>query len=208
MAPFSFRAPRSAALRAWHWLDAAAISGLLATVLLRKTWLSWRANAALITDRLAEQGTAITPELAREIALSMRAPMWEWHYRLGILLAFLVAARVLVAAWFPEERPFAAAYRAALAARAGGSLHVAAVRAFYAAFYLALTFMVVSGLLMYFHEALGIGEAVEDTLKELHEWTMWSFAAFAAIHVGGVVVAELTGEAGLVSDMIHGGHRP
>lgn len=203
----SFRQYRPAALRVWHWLDALAITGLLATVLLRKTWLSWRTNAAFFTEKLADAGTTITPELARELAIGIRTPMWDWHYRLGILLAVLLVVRVVVAVVSPDQRPFAAAVRAVSAARTGGSVHVAAVRAFYAAFYLALAFMVGSGLTMYFDEALGVPEALEDTLKELHETMMWSFVGFAAIHLGGVVVAELRGYPGLISEMISGGER-
>ncbi|MEN0059456.1 MAG: cytochrome b/b6 domain-containing protein, partial [Bdellovibrio sp.] len=65
MAVVQFRKYQPLGLRIWHWLNALAILGLLLTVLLRKTFLSWRTNSALIEAKLQAAGTAITPELAK-----------------------------------------------------------------------------------------------------------------------------------------------
>ena len=39
--------------RIWHWMMAFSVIGLLGTVALRKTFLSWHTNAELIQVKLA-----------------------------------------------------------------------------------------------------------------------------------------------------------
>lgn len=198
-------------LRLWHWLDALAIGGLLATVLLRKTFLSWRTNAAYLEAQLAQAGTVITPELAKEVAVGIRTPMWWWHYVLGFSLAFLLLMRLGVALRHPEQRAVANAWRALQAARVAGAgsraeaVHVALVKASYVVAYLAMGFMVMSGINMYFAETFGIPDDTVHQIQELHEWMMWFFVAFASVHLVGVVVDELRRKSGIVSAMIHGG---
>lgn len=213
MRDLSFRKYQPMALRAWHWLDALAILGLLGTVLLRKTFLSWRTNAAFIQAELQEGGTTVTPEVAKAVAVGLRDPMWEWHYIFGFALSGLLVVRVLIAIFLPKERPLAAAVGAVRSVapapqeRKLGAAHFAFVKVGYAVFYLAVLFMAVSGLLMYFHEALGMSEDLEHQIKEIHELLLWPFAIFAAGHVVGVVVAEHRGQAGIVSDMVQGGRK-
>ncbi len=65
--------------RLWHWLHAAVILGLLGTVFLHKTFLSWRANSEILIQKLSGFGIDITAEQAKALAKAVRAPMWEWH---------------------------------------------------------------------------------------------------------------------------------
>jgi len=46
--------------RIWHWVHAAVILGLLGTVFLRKTFLSWRTNSELLTQKLADIDLTVT----------------------------------------------------------------------------------------------------------------------------------------------------
>ena len=69
----------SISLRIWHWLHAIAVTGLLATFFLRKTFLSWKTNSDLIVAKMAEFDIAVTADQAKTIARAIRAPMWEWH---------------------------------------------------------------------------------------------------------------------------------
>ena len=78
----------SAHFRLWHWLNAFVVLGLLSTVLLRKTFLSWRTNSEIIMTKLSEAGTEITAEQAKLIAKAIRAGMWEWHIIFGYALTF------------------------------------------------------------------------------------------------------------------------
>lgn len=213
MRTISFRKYQPVALRAWHWLNALALLGLLGTVLLRKTVLSWRTNSAFIQDQLQQAGTPITPELAKAIAVGIRTPMWDWHYVFGFTLAGLLVARLLIAIFLPQERPVTRAARMvrgiadAPAEQKLGAVHIAVVKVGYVLFYLAALFMVSTGSLMYFKDALGLSADLVHSIKDVHEPAMWLFVVFAASHIVGVVITEHRGTRGIVSDMIQGGDR-
>src|SRR5690606_2664226 len=93
----SFRASRPLMLRIWHWLNALAMLGILGTVLLRKTFLSWRTNSQVIEAEVRALGGGITAAEAADIAKTIRAPMWEWHYIFGFTLIGLLAFRIAIA---------------------------------------------------------------------------------------------------------------
>lgn len=211
MSGYSFRKHQALSLRVWHWASATVIAGLLATVALRKTFLSWRSNSALIEEKLKAAGLAVPPELAKDIAVSIRNPMWQWHIYLGYALAGLLLARILIALLAEKRSPFAEAIKAALGLRTvpapekGHALHYTLVKLGYAAFYLATLLMVATGLALAFKGALGLPEGLLETAKEVHETAMWFFVVFGAGHILGVLVAENRQDPGLVSDMIHGG---
>lgn len=211
MANYSFRKYQPLGLRLWHWLNAVAILGLLGTVLLRKTFLSWRSNAALIESKLQAAGTAITPELAKDIAVSIRNPMWDWHIYLGYSLSALILFRVAVGIFILRKCPATHAVQSVwnLKKVAPGekakALHYTFVKTGYAIFYLATVLMVITGLLLTFKENLGLEKSLVESVKEIHELMMWFFVVFVVGHLLGVVIAENREDQGLVSDMIHGG---
>ena len=76
--------------RLWHWFNAFVVLGLLGTVFLRKTFLSWRTNSEILMTKLTEFGVDISAEQAKILAKAIRAGMWEWHIILGYALAFSV----------------------------------------------------------------------------------------------------------------------
>jgi len=204
--PSTLRGTRSIWIRLWHWLDALAILGLLGTVLLRKTFLSWRTNSAFIETTLHDAGTTITPELAKKIAVGLRDPMWDFHYIFGFTLIGLFVVRIILGL-IPGQHPMFGGLRKYFAAPAGSrpSKHFLAIKAGYAVFYAMVLFMSVTGTLMYFKTELSLSKDLAGNIKEIHELSMWFFAAFVVIHTAAVVVAENQDEPGLVSDMINGG---
>lgn len=206
-----FKRPRPLGLRLWHWLNAAALLGSLGTVLLRKTFFSWRTNAALVEHKVHELGGTISSDGAVVVAKALRAPMWDWHYVFGFALTALLVLRLALTLADPEQAPLRTAWREMTrwlplpVARKKAATHHLLVRLMYAVFYVALTFMVVSGLILYFEGALGLSKELKGSVKNAHELAMWLFVIFTGSHVAGVLVAELRGERGLVSDMINGG---
>lgn len=186
-------------LRIWHWLNAVIIFGLLATVLLRKTVLSWRTNSALIETKLKEAGTMITPELAKDIAVSIRNPLWDWHIYLGFGLSVLLMGRILIALFSKKRNP------GAHALKSFKPLHNTLVRTGYAVFYFVTLLMVVTGLMQTFKTEFGFSKEFIGSVKELHELMMWFFVAFVGAHILGVVVAENRKDPGIISNMVHGG---
>jgi Ni/Fe-hydrogenase 1 B-type cytochrome subunit len=208
--PHSLRAPRSLPLRLWHWLDATVVLGSLGTVLLRKTFLSWRENGPLIDAKVAELGGSLPPDAAVAVAKMLRDRMWEWHYTFGVALAVLLVLRVGLALFDAEQDPVRSTWRlfsrvrAAPAGERGAGMHHLLVKLLYLTFYLLLAVMAASGLTMWFGDELGLSKPLADWLKEAHELLMWAFVGFVPLHVVGVVIAELRGDRGLVSGMIHG----
>ena len=168
----------SVLLRSWHWLNAVVVIGLLGTFFLRKTFLSWKTNATLITEKLGSYGIEVTADQAKAIARAIRAPMWEWHIILGVALGFGY-----------EEN---------------GSLHTRLVHWGYKALYLVLVFMAVSGVMIHWDEALGISHAMVESLEGIHESVAWAVVYFVPLHILGVIVAEHRGQKNITSKMISG----
>lgn len=210
---YSFKKFQPLSLRIWHWLNALVILGLLGTVFLRKSFLSWRANVSIIQEKIKTAGGTVDPDVAKSIATTMRDNMWDWHYTLGFVLGILLAIRILIGFIVKKECPATHAVKSAMSLPTVEpdtrihAVHYTLVKTGYALFYLATLFMVISGLLMYWEEALHIPEAFADGLKEIHETLQWFFIVFVVGHIVGVIIAELRGDKGLVSDMINGGEK-
>jgi Ni,Fe-hydrogenase I cytochrome b subunit len=211
MLKYSFRKYQPLSLRLWHWLNAAVILGLLGTVLLRKTLLSWRTNSTLIQEKLKEAGTIITPELAKDLAVAIRNPLWDWHIYLGFALGALLLGRIAIALFIEKKCPGVHAFKSAMGLKdlppheKAEALHYTLVKIGYAFFYLSTALMVVTGFLLNFKTAIGLSKDLVGVTKEIHELMMWFFIFFGVGHVLGVVIAENSKAPGLISDMIHGG---
>jgi len=185
----------SRGFRLWHWLNALVILGLLGTVLLRKTFLSYHTNAAVIMDELAKLDMAITLDAAKAIAKTIRAPMWEWHYIFGFALAALLVWRI----WLHfKERSLC--FREEM--KNAPTLHEKGVYAMYGGVYGFIIVMTVSGFVLYFGKDMGLDKELLHTVKEVHEILMWFFVVFVPAHIIGLLVAENRGDKGIVSDMI------
>jgi cytochrome b561 len=179
----------------WHWLHAVVILGLLGTVFLRKTFLSWRTNSELIVNKLFDMDIEITTQQAKVIAKAIRAPMWDWHILLGYALVFLLIWRV--ALFFTESG------KQNYQNLKDESLHKKAVKLGYLGIYVVIAFMAFSGMLIYFYEALGLAKETAHDIKEVHEFIYNALLVFIPLHVIGVLVAENRDEKGIVSAMIN-----
>ncbi len=186
----------SLSFRLWHWLSAFVVLGLLGTVFLRKTFLSWRTNSEILLSKLQEMGVEISIEQAKILAKAIRAGMWEWHILLGYALVALLFYRAYVAY----------ANRGTKESFSSLSLHKKGVQSLYYLFYSVLIFMSASGLVIHFYEELHLAKESASAIKELHELAYNFFLFFVPLHVVGVLIAENRDERGLISSMIHGKH--
>jgi len=180
--------------RIWHWLNAAVIFGLLGTVFLRKTFLSYKANAEILMAKLSDMGTDITIEDAKILAKSIRSGMWEWHIILGYALAVLVVYRIVLFFLDKSEKDSFSSL----------SLHKKGVKISYYILYTAVLFMTISGFTIHFYEYLGLVKEVAKEIKEIHEAVFNIIMVFVPLHVAGVIIADAKDEHGLVSTMING----
>jgi Ni/Fe-hydrogenase 1 B-type cytochrome subunit len=180
--------------RLWHWFNAFVVLGLLGTVFLRKTFLSWRANSEILMTQLSQMGVEITTAQAKILAKAIRAGMWEWHIILGYALSALVLFRIYL--FFKDG---------SVKEKFGSlSLHKKGVQSLYYLLYATLLFMAVSGLIIHFYEQLSISKSLMEEIKEIHE-TVYNFILiFVPIHIAGVIIAEVKDEKGLISTMVNG----
>jgi len=185
--------------RLWHWVHAMVILGLLGTVFLRKTFLSWRANSELLTQKLSEIDLSVTEAQAKVLAKAIRAPMWEWHILLGYALAALVVWRIIL--FFTESGK--QNYRHLKEE----NLHKKLVKLGYIGIYIVIAFMAVSGLVIHFYETLGLLKETAHDIKEVHELVFNAVLIFVPLHIIGVIIAENRDEKGIISDMINGGSK-
>jgi len=179
--------------RIWHWTMAISVIGLFFTVLLRKTFLSWHTNAALIQSKMAETGTEITAETAKMIAKAIRAPMWEWHYIFGLVLGISIAMRIYMLLAKQAQLPLTVLLQAPKEEKLQRAV------------YLVLGFSImVMALTLYFEETLGLTKEGTAWVKELHEITMYAVLGLVVLHLAGVFRHEIMTKEGIVSNMIHG----
>lgn len=182
-------------LRIWHWLNFVAISAILLTVLLRKTFLAYRTNSSLIQEKTAAAGTPVTKAVADEIAKAMRDRMWDWHVYFGFALSALLVWRLVLrlrgSASRSDER-FAANERRMQ-------------RVGYGVFYAFAAFLSLTGLTMVFSASLQLPKSVVSLVEESHELALWGMLLFVPLHLLGVIAAEYKSRsAGLISRMIRG----
>ena len=184
----------STSFRIWHWLNALVILGLIGTVLLRKTFLSWRTNSELITHELSKIDISITSEQAKVIAKALRVGMWEWHYILGYALVALVLFRIFL---YFKDSSVKESFNSL-------NIHKKAVRISYYVVYATIIFMSLSGFIIYFYETLGLTKDIAGSIKDIHELVYNILLYFVPLHIVGVFIAENRDEKGIVSTMING----
>ncbi len=185
--------------RLWHWINATVILGLLGTVFLRKTFLSWRTNSELLTQKLSEINLEVTEAQAKVLAKAIRAPMWEWHIILGYALVTLLLWRI--ALFFTQSGK--QNYQNLKAE----SFHKKMVKVGYIGIYAILAFMAISGLVIHFYEELGLLKDTAHDIKEIHELVFNAILIFVPLHIIGIIIAENRDEKDIISDMINGGSR-
>lgn len=177
--------PKPLSFRIWHWTNGIVLLLSILTVVLRKTFLNSKKMAATMQSEFGSAGITVSEDQARSVGRAIRDGMWEWHYRLGFVLAALLLVRILfVKRKLPRPKGLK------------NSVH--------AAFFAAIAFMAVTGLVMYFSGSIGLSEEVVDEIVEIHELGQWFFFAFVPLHILGVIRAEATDEPGITSGMIHG----
>ena len=185
--------------RIWHWIHALVVLGLLGTVFLRKTFLSWRTNSELLTQKLSEFNLEVTEAQAKILAKAIRAPMWEWHIILGYALSALVVWRI--ALFFTQSG------KQNYQNLKEESFHKLMVKLGYIGIYAILFFMAASGLVIHFYELLNLTKDTAHDIKEIHELVFNALLIFVPLHIIGVFVAETQDEKGILSDMVNGGNR-
>ena len=178
--------------RILHWLIAFSFILLLITIFLRKTWMEKNHVAEIIQAFLADKNYPALPEDdAILLAKKIRKPMWDWHIYLGYVLTGLYCIRLAVP--FFGEMKFSSPFKAGLDMKTKFQFWV------YLVFYVCTAVSLITGLIIEFGP-----KEYKKPMEEIHELSLYYLLGFMILHFGGVLIAELTSDKGLVSRIISG----
>jgi len=178
--------------RILHWLIAFSFIFLLITIFLRKTWMEKNHVAEIIQAFLADKGYPALPEDdAILLAKKIRKPMWDWHIYLRYVLTGLYCIRLAVP--FFGEMKFSSPFKAGLDMKTKFQFWV------YLVFYACTAVSLITGLIIEFGP-----KEYKKPMEEIHELSLYYLLGFMILHFGGVLIAELTSDKGLVSRIISG----
>jgi Ni/Fe-hydrogenase 1 B-type cytochrome subunit len=201
----------SAALRFWHWTSALLILALLITILFQFVIVKAREAAPLFQETLQKSNITLTTQQARSLTHIISERIWDWHIYLGVGLSVLLGFRIVTEFTQPATQKFS--FKLAqvrklfreVGADSPDYRHSVFVKYSYLVFYIMLVVMVATGLALIYADDVAFLHPLEHTIKEIHNFTMYLIMSFTALHIIGVVRAELTTDRGIVSDMINGG---
>ena len=196
-------------LRIWHWANATLISLQLMTILFQKVIV----KAKTAVPELQSSGKEVSVPQARELAHIISERIWTWHIYFGWALVALWVFRLGLQLTGPSELRFSARlmeilrrYRLAPPAEKGKAGKILFAKTTYALFYIFITIMVATGLIMIYEDVSWL-KGIHDLAEETHNVTMFLIIGFIVLHIVGVVWAENKEEHGLVSRMV-GGEEP
>ena len=196
-------------LRLWHWANTLLISLQLMTILFQKVIVKSR---SAVTE-LQSSGKNVSVPQARELAHIISDRIWAWHIYFGWTLVALWVLRLGLQLTGPSELRFSARllevlrrYRLAPPADKGKAGKILFAKTTYALFYLFITIMVATGLILIYEDVSWL-KGIRHLAEETHNVTMFLIIGFIVLHVVGVVWAESKEDHGLISRMV-GGEAP
>ncbi|MEP6611873.1 MAG: cytochrome b/b6 domain-containing protein [Mucilaginibacter sp.] len=201
----------SPSLRLWHWINTIIISGSLITVLINATITDDRTSSAIIKTELQQSGASVNDDQVRGAAHALSDSVWDIHKYFGYCLAGLLLFRLILEFFQLADQKFIRTIKSAysklntIRADRETARHELIVKLIYAAFYVLLVIMVVTGLFLAFEDELRAYKAIRHSVKEVHNFCMYLILAFITVHLAGVFLAERKDSKGIVSDMINGG---
>ena len=181
--------------RILHWLIAFTFLFILLTVFLRTNWMNKNEIAAIVTAKLAEQHVQLSKEDATTIGKAVRKPMWDMHIYAGYFLIGLYVLRMLV---MRMEGPV---FKNPLSKNCSGREKFKSW--IYIIFYVCLTLSLLTGaMLKLIPKTYSL--PLHDIAKTIHLQSLYYAWIFIALHLVGLVMAELGTQPGIISKMVHG----
>ncbi len=174
-----------------HWAIAVAFLLLLITIFLRLTWMNKFNVAAIIENYLSDTGQFLTEDQLIVLAKKIRQPMWDWHIYLGYVLTGLFGLRFVLPLF--GEMKFQNPLGKDLSTKERFQKWT------YIIFYVCVVISLVTGLVIEFGP-----KDFKKPMEEIHELGIYYLVGFIILHWGGILVAELTDQKGIVSRIISG----
>lgn len=205
-----FLQKHSSLIRIWHWLTFIAVTTLITTVLLASTALNPRDNIKLVQERLAQKGITVNDDQAYSVSHAYDDKMWDFHKLVGYCLAFLLLSRIIIEVTLPSDEKLKVRLRKTFIpdsqnpANQKLKKHYLIVKRGYLVFYLLLLVIVLTGLGIAFEHDWAFLDHNHRVIKKIHSFCQYLMYAFVAIHLLGVIIADLTHSGGIISGMING----
>ncbi|MDB5235095.1 MAG: hypothetical protein JWR44_2088 [Hymenobacter sp.] len=201
-------------IRFWHWANALLISLQLLTILFQKVIVNSRSAVPEFQQAMSKDNVTITTQQGRAFAHIISERIWDWHVYFGYALVALWVLRAVLHFTGPSNLRFSARvmeilrrYRLAPPADKSKAGKILFAKTTYVLFYVFITIMVITGLVLVYHDDVSFFGKIEHTATEIHNVTMYLLMGFIVLHVVGVVWAEMKEDHGLISRMI-GGEAP
>lgn len=191
----SVHKPYSRSLRVTHWLIAGVFLFIMLTIFLRQQWMNKDQMGDILNADLARKNIFLSKEVTSKMGKSIRAPMWQWHQVAGYILLALYIIRMIILRM--EGATFSNPFKKGL------SQKDRLKSAVYLLFYLCFGASLITGLLIVWGPR--DWQRLHRVVVDIHIQSMYYAVAFVIIHLGGLVLAELTSNRGIISRMIHGG---
>jgi len=181
----------SVIFRIMHWSIAICMILLLLTIFLRMGWMNKHNVSDIIQEFLADKDLSLDENLSIKLAKKIRQPMWDWHIYLGYALVGLFALRFLL--------PFIGVMKFNNPFSKGLKIQQKVEYWVFILFYLCITASLFTGMMMEFGP-----EEWEHDMEDIHVLSLYYLLTYIVIHIGGVIVKELTSDKGLISRVISG----
>jgi len=147
--------------------------------------------AEIISNSLISIEVHVSEADAIKIAKNIRKPMWNWHIYAGYTLIGLYILRLLYMAFA------GAAFKSPFSKES--TLREKFESWVYIVFYTFIGISLVTGFLI-----VNGSKDSKAFLESIHVLSIYYVLSFIALHLGGVLFAELGSQKGIVSRMIHG----
>lgn len=177
--------------RILHWAIALSMMFLLLTIFLRMTWMNKNNVSDIIQEFLKSTDQTLSEDDSISLAKQIRKPMWIWHIYIGYVLVFLFAIRFTLP--FFGEMKFQSPFNKSLDFKGKFKAWV------YVIFYLGIIMSLTTGLFIEFGP-----DSLHEIMEEIHVLSIYYLLTFIALHLLGVIGAELTNDKGIVSRIISG----
>jgi cytochrome b561 len=148
--------------------------------------------ADIMQEYLSENDVNLERDQLVVLAKKIRQPMWIWHIYFGYVLTGLFLLRFIL--------PIFGEMKFQNPLNKGLSFKEKFQKWTYLLFYVFVAGSLFTGLMIKFGP-----ENLEHTMEEIHELSIYYLIAFLILHWGGVLLAELTNQKGIVSRIISGG---
>ncbi|NCT18623.1 MAG: cytochrome B [Flavobacteriaceae bacterium CG_4_9_14_0_8_um_filter_34_30] len=177
--------------RVMHWAIALCMIFMLITIFLRLTWMNKEHVADIIQNYIATLDTSLSREQLIILAKQIRKPMWDWHVYTGYVLVGLYGLRMALPLF--GKMKFSNPLEKQLTKKMKFQYWL------YLAFYGCVAISLATGLII----ELG-PKTFKATMESIHVLSIYYLIAFIILHIGGIVIAELTNQQGIISRMVSG----